>query len=134
MSDPFVAEIRMAGFNFAPRNWAFCAGQLLLITQNTALFSLLGTTYGGDGRATFALPDFEGRAPMGVGEGPGLSERLLGDTGGSETFQPTIVGTASNPPAPITAFSFSTTQGSAMPPYLALNFIVAMQGVFPQRP
>lgn len=85
MADPFVAEIRIFGFNFAPRGWAFCQGQLLPISQNTALFSLLGTTYGGNGQSTFALPDLEGRAPMHPGQGPGLSLHDLGETGGSET-------------------------------------------------
>ena len=72
MSDPFVAEIRIFGFNFPPTGWAFCNGQLLPISQNTALFSLLGTTYGGDGKSTFALPDMQGNAPMQPGQGPGL--------------------------------------------------------------
>lgn len=85
MADPFVAEIRIFPFNFAPRGWAFCDGQLIPISQNTALFSLLGTTYGGDGRSTFALPDLQGRSPMHPGQGPGLSPRYLGDSGGSET-------------------------------------------------
>ena len=85
MADPFVAEIRVFPFNFAPRGWAFCDGQLLPLSQNTALFSLLGTTYGGDGRSTFALPDLQGRAPMQPGQGPGLSLHDLGETGGTET-------------------------------------------------
>ena len=85
MADPFVAEIRIFPFNFAPKGWAWCNGQLLPISQNTALFSLLGTTYGGDGKSTFALPDLEGRAPMHPGQGPGLSLHDLGETGGSET-------------------------------------------------
>lgn len=85
MADPFVAEIRMFPFNFAPTGWAFCDGQLLPISQNTALFSLLGTTYGGDGKSTFALPDLQGSAPMQPGQGPGLSLHDLGETGGSET-------------------------------------------------
>jgi microcystin-dependent protein len=85
MADPFVAEIRIFPFNFAPRGWAWCNGQLLPISQNTALFSLLGTTYGGDGKSTFALPDLQGRAPMHPGQGPGLSLHDLGETGGSET-------------------------------------------------
>lgn len=85
MADPFVAEIRIFGFNFAPRGWAFCNGQLMPISQNTALFSLLGTTYGGDGKSTFALPDLQGRAPMQPGQGPGLSLHDLGETSGSET-------------------------------------------------
>lgn len=85
MADPFVAEIRIFPFNFAPRGWAFCDGQLLPISQNTALFSLLGTTYGGDGRTTFALPNLQGSASMHPGQGPGLSLYSLGETGGSET-------------------------------------------------
>src|SRR5881227_680953 len=85
MADPFVAEIRIFPFNFAPKGWAFCDGQLLPLSQNTALFSLLGTTYGGDGKSNFALPDMQGSAPMHPGQGPGLSLHDLGETGGSET-------------------------------------------------
>jgi microcystin-dependent protein len=85
MADPFVAEIRIFPFNFAPRGWAFCDGQLLPISQNTALFSLLGTTYGGNGTSNFALPDMQGNAPMHPGQGPGLSLHDLGEIGGSDT-------------------------------------------------
>jgi microcystin-dependent protein len=85
MADPFVAEIRIFPFNFAPRGWAWCDGQLLPLSQNTALFSLLGTTYGGNGKSNFALPDLQGRAPMHPGQGPGLSLHDLGETGGTET-------------------------------------------------
>ena len=85
MADPFVAEIRIFPFNFAPKGWAFCDGQLLPLSQNTALFSLLGTTYGGNGKSNFALPDLQGRAVMHPGQGPGLSLHDLGETGGSET-------------------------------------------------
>jgi microcystin-dependent protein len=85
MSDPFVAEIRMFSGNFAPKGWAFCDGQMLPISQNTALFSLLGTTYGGDGRTIFGLPNLQGRAPMQPGHGPGLSSYSLGESGGTET-------------------------------------------------
>jgi microcystin-dependent protein len=85
MSDPFVGEIRMFAGNFAPRGWAFCDGQLLAISQNDALFSLLGTTYGGDGRTTFGLPDLRGRVPIHAGQGPGLSDRRLGQQAGSES-------------------------------------------------
>jgi microcystin-dependent protein len=85
MADPFVAEIRVFPFNFAPKGWAWCNGQLLPLSQNTALFSLLGTTYGGDGKSTFALPDLQGRAAMHPGQGPGLSLHDLGETGGAET-------------------------------------------------
>ena len=85
MSDQFVAEIRIFPFNFAPKGWAWCDGQLLPLSQNTALFSLLGTTYGGDGKSNFALPDLRDRAPMHPGQGPGLLSHVLGETGGSET-------------------------------------------------
>lgn len=85
MADPFVAEIRIFPFNFAPKGWAWCDGQLLPLSQNTALFSLLGTTYGGNGKSNFALPDLQGRAPMFWGQGPGLSLHDIGETGGSET-------------------------------------------------
>src|SRR5256885_10112429 len=83
--DPFVAEIRIFPFTFAPAGWAFCDGQILPISQNTALFSLLGTTYGGDGKSNFALPNMQGNAPMHPGQGPGLSLHDLGETGRSET-------------------------------------------------
>jgi microcystin-dependent protein len=86
MADPFVAEIRIFPFNFAPKGWAFCDGQLLPISQNTALFSLLGTVYGGDGKSNFALPDLKGRAAMHRGQGAGLSPRSLGETSGSDTI------------------------------------------------
>jgi microcystin-dependent protein len=85
MSEPFIAEIRIFAGNFAPRGWSFCDGQLLPIAQNTALFSLIGTTYGGDGRATTGLPNLQGRAPMHRGRGPGLTNRRLGERGGAET-------------------------------------------------
>jgi len=85
MADPFVAEIRIFPFNFAPKGWAWCDGQLLPLSQNTALFSLLGTTYGGNGKSNFALPNLQGSAPMHPGQGPGLSLHDLGETGGSET-------------------------------------------------
>src|SRR6478672_8478836 len=84
MSDPFVAEIRIFAGNFAPTGWALCNGQLLPISQNTALFSLLGTFYGGDGKSTFGLPNLQGSAPMHQGQGAGLSDRFLGETSGSE--------------------------------------------------
>jgi microcystin-dependent protein len=85
MSEPFIGEISMCGLNFAPRGWAFCDGSLLAISSNTALFSILGTIYGGDGRTTFALPDLRGRVPIQQGNGPGLSSRRLGERGGAET-------------------------------------------------
>jgi microcystin-dependent protein len=90
MSEPFIGEIIMFGGNFAPRGWALCDGQLLPIAQNSALFSILGTTYGGDGRTTFALPDLRGRVSMHAGNGPGLSDRRLGQRGGAETATLTV--------------------------------------------
>src|SRR5580700_2797788 len=84
MADPFVAEIRMVGFNFPPNGWAFCNGQIMPISQNTALFSLLGTQYGGDGKSNFALPNLQSRVAIGQGSGPGLTPRTVGDQGGEE--------------------------------------------------
>ena len=175
MSDPFVAEIRIFPFNFPPKGWAFCNGQLMPISQNTALFSLLGTTYGGDGKSTFALPDLQGSAPMQPGQGQGLSLRDLGEMSGVEsitllqTEMPvhthsllTAVqdlgdlgapannralsrsgkgsGYKTNPAANATmAFQAIAPAGGGLPhnnmqPYLTLNFCIALQGVFPQRP
>ena len=172
MADPFVAEIRIFPFNFPPTGWAFCDGQLLPISQNTALFSLLGTTYGGDGKTTFALPDLQGRSPMHPGQGPGLSLHDLGETAGSETV--TLLTSeipnhghsllaAPDPadvqsPAPDRSlarsspgFAYGTGAANApmapealppaggnlphnnMPPYLTLQFCIALQGVFPPR-
>lgn len=170
-ADPFVAEIMIFAGNFAPRGYATCGGQLLPISQNTALFSLLGTTYGGDGKSTFALPDLRGRVPIGVGQGPGLSDRLLGEAGGEETVTLNTTqipshnhslqvqsnpGTSNNrvgknlatnaegigqfggtPGTPMNGESLSSTGGDQphnnMPPYLTLNYCIAMQGVFPPR-
>ena len=176
MSDPFVAEIRIFPFNFAPKGWAFCDGQLLPISQNTALFSLLGTTYGGDGKSTFALPDMQGNAPMQPGQGQGLSLRDLGEMSGVESItllvseipvhthalragvepsdnrlpSPTVELSVSTgafayapaSPAPalgLMAFQALPPAGGGLPhnnmqPYLTLNFCIALQGIFPQRP
>lgn len=112
MSDPFVAEIRIFGFNFAPRGWAFCNGQVISISQNTALFSLLGTTYGGNGQSNFALPNLQGNAPMHHGQGPGLSQRFLGETSGSSTV--TLL--ASEMPAHNHALNASQADGSDQSP------------------
>jgi microcystin-dependent protein len=90
MSEPFVGEIRMFAGNFAPLGWAFCDGQLIAVSQNDALFSLLGTTYGGDGRTTFGLPDLRGRLPIHRGHGPGLSERRIGSKSGAEKVTLTV--------------------------------------------
>jgi microcystin-dependent protein len=171
MADPFLAEIRIFGFNFPPKGWAFCDGQIMPISQNTALFSLLGTTYGGDGKSTFALPDMQGNVPMHPGQGQGLSLRDLGEMGGSQTVtlltteipahshtlrgvenDPTFFTPIGNIPAGInqmyvTGSAPNTTMapqslaiaGGSQPhnnlmPYLTLNFCIALQGVFPQRP
>lgn len=107
MSSPFVAEIRIWACNFAPTGWALCNGQLLPISQNTALFSLLGTTYGGDGKSTFALPDMQGNAPMQPGQGQGLSLRDLGEMGGSQYV--TLLQTE----MPVHSHNFMATDGDA---------------------
>jgi microcystin-dependent protein len=123
MADPFVAEIRIFPFNFAPKGWAWCDGQLLPLSQNTALFSLLGTTYGGNGKSNFALPDMQGNAPMHPGQGPGLSLHDLGETGGSEfvtllesempahTHAMMAQNQAANLPAPASDRTFSRSSG-----------------------
>jgi microcystin-dependent protein len=92
MSDQYLGEIRNFGFNYAPQGWALCAGQLLAISQNTALFSLLGTNFGGDGRSTFGLPNLQGNMPIGQGQGPSLTNRVIGETGGSATVVLTTQG------------------------------------------
>ncbi len=110
--DPFIGEIRLVGFNFAPQGWAFCNGQLMSISQNTALFSLLGTMYGGDGRTTFALPDLRGRAAVGSGQGPGLADTAQGET---------------------MSINAGAGQGDGAVNTLTLNYIIALNGVFPPR-
>ena len=175
MASPFVAEIRIFPFNFAPSGWAFCNGQTMPIDQNTALFSLLGTTYGGDGITTFALPNLQGSAPLMPGEGPGLSLYNLGQSGGEANLTLTQSempshrhtargnsgsGTQSSPAnsdwasakilrqsaklyalgeanTTMNSQALSTIGGNLphnnMPPYLMLNFCIALQGVFPPR-
>ncbi len=176
MADQFVGEIRIFAGNFAPNGWAFCDGQLMPISQNTALFSLLGTMYGGNGKTNFALPNLQGNAPLGPGQGPGLSDRIQGEVGGAEVV--TLVATEM-PSHTHTAMSdsgtgdqeiptnnvwsttkvgrqaanlyASNTSGNVnmsptalsaagnglphnnLPPYLTLNFIIALQGIYPPR-
>lgn len=112
MATPFIGEIVGFGGNFAPRNWALCQGQLLSIAQNTALFSILGTTYGGNGQTTFALPDLRGRAPIGQGQGPGLQNYVLGQAAGTENA--TLL--TSNLPAHVHTQTGSTTKASLQTP------------------
>ena len=176
MSEPFVGEIRMFAGNFAPRSWAFCDGQLLAISQNDALFSLLGTIYGGDGRTTFGLPDMRGRIPIHEGQGPGLTDRRLGEKFGSENETLAAENLPSHnhafmassdaadagypaaavvadtdadaiyyndaiaPSAPDSTFpddTLSQTGGdrshSNLMPFLCMNFIIALFGVYPSR-
>lgn len=123
MANPFVAEIRIFSGNFAPKGWAFCDGQLLPISQNTALFSLLGTTYGGDGKSNFALPDLQGASPMQQGQGPGLSLRNLGEISGEQTV--TLL--QSEMPAHGHSFQAATVPGSSNDP-TTKTFGVAARG------
>jgi microcystin-dependent protein len=181
MSSPFLGEIKMVGFIFPPRNYASCNGQLMSISQNTALFALLGTYYGGNGTTNFALPDLRGRVPVGVGQGAGLNPVVGGEMGGSSTVSittlnmpmhthpvvlpgasaSTLVGDTNSPAGAVLAASstrgemqYQSTAGnttmaapgsvstgvvggnvplSVMPPYLGLNFIIALAGIFPPR-
>ncbi len=175
MSDPFIGEILMAGFNFAPPGFALCDGQILPINQNQSLFSILGTTYGGDGRTTFGLPELRGRLPLHQGAGPGLSTRNIGSKPGTEDVaiteaqmpshthelqgtteqadtepsgggDPTgrvladasvFVYSALAPDSDFDASTVSDTGGggghSNIMPFLCVNFIIALQGVFPSR-
>ena len=170
MSEPFVGEVRMFAGNFAPRGWAFCDGQLLAVSQNDALFSLLGTIYGGDGRTTFGLPDLRGRIPIHAGSGPGLSPRRLGAKGGAENVTLTVnqmpshthtmrasqdPSTTPNPagsvlgesavdriyePSPdanMATSSITNVGGSRshsnLQPFLCINYIIALFGIYPSR-
>lgn len=179
MSDPYIGEIKMFGGNFAIRGYAFCDGQLLAISQNTALFSILGTTYGGNGTTSFGLPNLRGRAAMSAGSGPGLTPRQLGEIGGEpavtlttaemsshnhqmqcdeaagDTASPGnatfgLVGGRGRPPfyaniapppvsdsVPMSTQAIGNTGGGQahnnMQPYLAVSFIIALQGIFPPR-
>ncbi len=169
-ASPFIAEIILFAGNFAPRGWAFCNGQILPIAQNTALFSILGTTYGGNGQTTFALPDLRSRVPVHAGQGPGLSSYTLGQTGGVESVtltaneMPAHSHTATNPAANVDptsnrpAANLAPARGGAyaptpaaqlagptvapaggsqphsnVQPHLTLNYIIALQGIFPSR-
>ena len=126
--DPFVAEIRIFPFNFAPKGWAWCDGQLMPLSQNTALFSLLGTTYGGNGKSNFALPDLQGRAAMHPDQGPGLSLHDLGETGGSETV--TLL-ESEMPSHPHTLQSNAATANRTTP---VANALARVSGAAPYAP
>ncbi len=132
MSQPYVGEIRIVGFNFAPVGWAFANGQLMAISQNETLFNLIGTTYGGDGQATFGLPNLQGRMPMHAGSGLGLSQRILAQLGGSETASFVSAQIPSAPQAPIQALA-SSFPAASISPFLVINFIVSLFGVFPSQ-
>jgi microcystin-dependent protein len=165
---PNVGEILLVPYNFAPHGWAFCQGQLMSISQNTALFSLLGTLYGGDGSTTFALPDLRGRSPVGMGQGPGLQSYVIGQSGGEETVTLTLnqipththpafgsknTVTTASPTNAVWATEtrlniYSSSGGTTMAPsglaggnqphdnmspYLTLNYVIALQGIYPSR-
>jgi len=134
MSEPFIGQIMMVGFNFAPRGWANCDGQLLPIAEHTALYSLLGTTYGGDGVNNFALPDLRGRVPIHVGTGPGLTTRKEGQKGGQErvALQETDVGPGGRTPIKVNVGA--STNLPNMQPFTCVRFVIALVGLFPQRP
>jgi microcystin-dependent protein len=173
MADQFVGEIRCVGFNYPPAGWAFCNGQLLSLSQNTALFSLFGTFYGGDGKSTFALPNLQGNVAISQGSGPGLTPRFIGENGGAQTvtllqtemalhnhnymvdtadgpanrpvadaaasisFGAQAFTTAISPTTPMAANSLPVIGGSQqhnnMMQFLVMNFVVALQGIFPAR-
>jgi len=126
--DPFVAEIRIFPFNFAPKGWAFCDGQILPLSQNTALFSLLGTTYGGDGKSNFALPNMQGNAPMHPGQGPGLSLHDLGETGGEETV------TLLESEIPSHAHTLMASSSTGTKPLPTNNTLARVSGATPYGP
>ncbi|MGH8443802.1 MAG: phage tail protein [Solimonas sp.] len=136
MTDQFVAEIRTWPANFEPVGWAFCNGQLLPINTNTALFSLLGTNYGGDGKTTFALPNLMDRVPTHAGQGPGLSNVALGSSQPRDppsATVPTAVSVARDMLASNTTATMQTQQTPYSEPVLGLNYIIALQGIFPPR-
>jgi microcystin-dependent protein len=133
MTNPFLAEIRMFGGNFAPNGWALTNGQIIAISQNTALFSLLGTQFGGNGTSNFALPDLQSRMPMNQGQAPGLSNRFMGDQDGLETITFGGLAIPSAPVSPVNASVEYRPQLATVSPFLVLTFIIALQGVFPAR-
>jgi microcystin-dependent protein len=133
MANPFIGEIKMVGFNFSATGWAFANGQLISISQNTALFTLIGTSYGGDGQTSFQLPGLQGRMPMHMGQGVGLASRVIGQTGGAESVTFPSAQVPSSPVAPIQAQASQSAVVSSLSPYLAVSFIIALFGIFPSQ-
>jgi len=133
MAAPYLGELRIFSFSFAPKGWALCNGQLLPINQNTALFSLLGTTFGGNGTSTFALPNMQSRFPMNFGQGSGLSPRNLGQYGGVEYVPQQTTQIPGSPQSPMPAAVFYNPQVQTVSPFLVLNFLIALTGIFPSR-
>jgi microcystin-dependent protein len=133
MSEPFLAEIRLFTGNFAPHGWALTNGQLLSINQNTAVFSLIGTFYGGDGKTNFALPNFQSRMPVHQGQGLGLSSYVVGEQAGAESVSFSGLSLPSVPGSAVSASVSFRPQVQTMSPFLVLNFIIALQGIFPAR-
>jgi microcystin-dependent protein len=133
MAEPFLAEIRIVSFAFAPKGWAQTNGQLLPINQNQALFSLLGTMYGGNGQTTFALPDIRSRIPMHQGTSAQLSTRTLGQKGGAEVTAFPTAQIPGAPVTPITALAVPSSPVFSLSPFLVLNFVIALQGIFPSQ-
>jgi microcystin-dependent protein len=133
VGSPYVGEIRIVAFNFAPVGWAFANGALMAISQNDVLYNLIGTTYGGDGVNTFALPDIQGRMPMHMGAATGLSLRLLGQVGGAENTGFVSVQIPSAPQAPISALAPTSVVLGSVSPFVVLNFIVSLFGIYPSQ-
>jgi microcystin-dependent protein len=133
MSSPFLSEIRIVTWNFAAKGWALTNGQTLPINQNTALFSLVGTFYGGNGTSNFMLPNLQGRIPMHAGQGSGLSARVQGALGGIESITPQTTPIPQSPVSPTTAYIGSQGQYATISPFIVLNFLIALQGIFPSR-
>ncbi|MEL6251848.1 MAG: tail fiber protein [Bacteroidota bacterium] len=134
----YIGEIRMFGGNFAPRGWALCEGQLLAISSYNALFSILGTTYGGDGRTSFGLPDLRGRTPVGAGAGPGLTNRTLGSKFGTENLSISLKGISRKLSGELSRSEgpFNVVQGNSIsnvPPALGMNYIICLTGIYPSR-
>ena len=132
MCDPILGQITIFAGNYAPRGWAFCDGQLLKINDYQSLYAILGTQFGGEGRTTFALPDLRGRVVIHAGMGPGLSDRYLGERGGQESVTMGR-GVMSTSKGIFEAYGSAEREPSNMPPYVCVNFIIALEGIYPPR-